>query len=253
MRLLEAEIIRSECVSKDVFKVQLHFEESFSCEPGQFVNIKVSSVDAPLLRRPISISRQIDEYTIELLVKQIGMGTEILKKKLIGEKLDLIGPLGNGFFLDNVKPEDRILLIGGGIGIAPLVGLCDALKRKSVKNITVINGFTDHPYGEELFTGTQYREIDESIDKKYVTECVDFSEFDLVFSCGPKPMLKRLSEMAEESQTNLQISLEEKMACGIGVCLGCAIKIKIASEKYTYKKVCVDGPVFNSSEVMFDE
>lgn len=257
MKLLWGEVVEVEALTSDVFRMLLKFEEPFDFKAGQFINIKTSNSDTPLLRRPISISQRIDEYTIELLIKEIGVGTAQLKNKLIGEKVHLIGPLGNGFYIDEINTDTRVLLVGGGIGSAPLRGLYQELTSRGADNIQVINGFSKSPFGGDYFKDVDYREVNEEEEQIFVTDYiekeVDLSQYDVVFSCGPKPMLQRIAEMARKANIKAQISLEEKMACGIGVCLGCAIKVKKGELNYTYKKVCVDGPVFMSDEVIFDD
>jgi dihydroorotate dehydrogenase electron transfer subunit len=257
MKLLSAEIINIQRVNEDVYKMELQFEEPFNCLPGQFVNIRISTLDVPLLRRPISISRQINNRVIELMIREIGIGTKLLKEKIVGEKIDLLGPLGNGFDLTGVNEESRILIVGGGIGIAPLRGLHKAIEEIKVKKVTVVSGFREKPYAKEDFQGAEYHEIDESKMNLFVTQYIEkelvMADYDQVFTCGPHPMMIKMKSLCENSNTALQVSLEEKMACGIGVCLGCAVKIKTNDFDYTYKKVCVDGPVFDSREVIFDE
>ncbi len=257
MKLLSAEIIDIQSVNKDVYKMELQFKQPFNCLPGQFVNIRVSTLDVPLLRRPISISRQVNDCVIELMIREIGIGTKLLKEKVIGEKIDLIGPLGNGFDLTGVNEDSKILIVGGGIGIAPLRGLYKAIKELNPKKITVVSGFREKPYAKEDFEDAEYHEIDESKMNLFVSQYIEkelaMAEYDQVFTCGPHPMMVKMKSLCEDKNTPLQVSLEEKMACGIGVCLGCAVKIKTDDFNYTYKKVCVDGPVFDSREVIFDE
>ncbi|MBN2260272.1 MAG: dihydroorotate dehydrogenase electron transfer subunit [Clostridiales bacterium] len=257
MKLLQARISEIKTINEEVFSMRLEFDNSFIFRPGQFIDIKVSEWDSPLLRRPISISRKISENEIELLIKIQGTGTKQMRKKMIGTEVDLIGPLGNGFYLDDLVKELPLLIVGGGIGIAPLKSLVNELKSRGYKNIDIVNGFRKEPYGKEGFDTFNYHEVDETKEGIFVTEFVENNllnrPYQQVLACGPKPMLQILSKMFNEKNIPIQISMEEKMACGIGVCLGCAIKVKKDLFNYTYKKVCVDGPVFYGDEVIFDE
>lgn len=257
MKLLKCLISNSEKLTEDVYRINLKFHQKFDFIPGQFVNIKTSNSLYPLLRRPISISKKICDNEIQILVKKIGVGTNLLANALVDSEIDLIGPCGNGFSLENISKNDYILIVGGGIGIAPLIGLVQWLRENNYKNIKVINGFIDQGYCDEEFLGCDYRKVNESIEKKFVTEILEESsienKYSVIFSCGPKLMLEKIKKISKKNNILAQISLEEKMACGVGACLGCAVKIKDVELGYTYKKACEDGPVFNSSEVIFDD
>lgn len=257
MKLLQAVIREAESVNADIFRLVLEFDEKFPAQAGQFINIRVSALDVPLLRRPISISRILDDKHIELLIREMGIGTQQLRAQMVGQRLDLIGPLGRGFDLSAVGSDASVLIVGGGIGVAPLRGLVQALESRGQKSITAVNGFRENPFCAEDFTATEYHEVDESVQREFVTDYLkknfDMTQFDQVYACGPHPMLRTLKTLCENAGVPLQISLEEKMACGIGVCLGCAVKVKVGDFGHTYKKVCADGPVFDSLEVIFDE
>lgn len=257
MKLRTAHVQEIHSVNDSVYCVRLGFEEVFESAPGQFVEIRVSELDVPLLRRPISISRQVDDMSIELLVREIGIGTALMRQWKKGEAVDLIGPLGTGFDLEGLNRESRVLLVGGGIGIAPMRGLSDALRDLLEEGPTVVNGFREDPFGGADFQGCDYHEVDESTQGGFVTEYIEnrirLGGYHRVYACGPHPMLARMKVLCEAAGVPLQVSLEEKMACGIGVCLGCAVKIRTGDFSYTYKKVCVDGPVFDSREVIFHD
>ncbi len=256
MKLMTGTIIENSRVTDEVFKIRLRMAQPFEFSPGQFINIKVSEWDAPLLRRPISISRRMDARTIELLVKEQGAGTRQMRFFKTGTPVDFIGPLGRGFNISGFKKEAPLLILGGGIGTAPLKGLSRDLANRGYTRVYVVNGFKDHPYGKEDFECYEYVEIDESKENRFVTDHVSASlnetDFQGVFACGPTPMLKRVREIFKDRGISVQLSLEEKMACGVGACLGCAVKIKTGPFDHAYKKVCVDGPVFEASEVIFE-
>ncbi|OPL07679.1 MAG: hypothetical protein AVO33_03885 [delta proteobacterium ML8_F1] len=256
MRLLTGRVTENAAVNAQVFRMGVRMDEPFEFSPGQFVNIRVSEYDVPLLRRPISISRRIDETTIEFLVKVEGIGTRQMGQWSQGTRVDLIGPLGRGFDIEGFDKKAPLLILGGGIGTAPLKGLAQELADRGYERVYVLNGFKEDPYGKEDFKCFEYRVIDESKEPVYVTDYLlshwGGIAFQGVFACGPMAMLRRVKEIFREGEIPVQISLEEKMACGVGACLGCAVKIKCGNFQHRYQKVCVDGPVFDASEVIFE-
>lgn len=230
--------------------------------PGQFVNIRCSATYDPLLRRPISLHRVNKEHQqFELLYKVVGKGTELLSRAGVGSELDILGPLGNGFQID---PDKQIhLLVGGGLGIAPLRALADQLKNdKSKKNaVYLLSGHSskdcivceqdllaasdqllfstdDGSYGKKGFVS------DILLDLLANTLVTSDQLLVTIYACGPTPMLKAIAEIAFQKKLDCQISLEQKMACGIGTCLGCVIETKAG-----YQKVCDDGPVFEAGSI----
>lgn len=236
--------------------------------PGQFIHIKCSIDNYPLLRRPISIHRiDKEKRGIYILFEVVGEGTKLLAQKEVGDNLDILGPLGNGF---NIYPESKkIMIIGGGIGIAPLLALCEESIRKG-KEVRVLMGALK----KELVIGEEnFRKLGAKVDvatddgsykhKGLVTDLLEGSIregwlADQIFACGPKPMLRKIAEITSNRNIDCQVSLEERMGCGIGACLGCVCKIKAKNNnqnqiKYIYKRVCVDGPIFKGSEVVWDD
>jgi len=239
---------------------------------GQFIHIKCNTNDNPLLRRPISIHKiDKDKGEIFILFQVKGKGTKILSERETGEYLDVIGPIGNGFKL--FSESQKVMIIGGGIGIAPLLAIAEEsiLKGKEVKvligaaNKKMILGEKHfETLGVEICIATedgsyQYKGLVTDLTEKIISEWLP----DQIFACGPKPKLQKVAQIAENKNINCQVSLEERMGCGIGACLGCVCKIKTKETddfksnqnqtNYTYKRVCVDGPVFNASEVIWDD
>ena len=223
---------------------------------GQFLHIKCG--DGQLLRRPISVARtQWDEPedTAALIFEVRGEGTEWLSRRKAGDKLDVLGPLGNGF---HVSPGGRYLLVGGGIGIPPLMEYGESPKWTSVAVLgfrtkgkafpEILSRFEencertylctdDGTLGKHGFADAQVREI-LAKDKGFTS----------ILSCGPKPMLKSIAAAAAEFGVPCQVSMEERMGCGVGACLVCATPMKDG----TMKHVCKDGPVFDAKEVDWD-
>lgn len=228
-----------------------------NAKPGQFVQVRCTSGIEPLLRRPFSIHR-VSGKGIEILYEVVGNGTEILSRKKSEEYIDVLGPLGTGFSLPRAQgPGPRAIIVAGGIGVAPLVFLAEELAKKKIRTAVLIGAKTkNHILCETDFkkTGAKVHVATDDGSKGCKGLVVKLLEKSLVpdplslvavYACGPQPMLECIAVMCREQRLECEISLEEKMACGIGVCLGCAVKVKDG----TYKLVCKDGPVFNAHEL----
>lgn len=258
-RTYDCKIIKQEVLNEEVYKILLEKPDSMpEILPGQFFGISASCIGYPLLRRPISISR-VDEDAIEFTIKLTGEGTQIIKNTKIGEILNLLGPLGNGFFLDEMTANS--IIVGGGIGIAPVKELARVMKNELKESIPVLLGFRDEPFDLDDFNkmSSDIKIATESGvagQKGYVTSllkyALDRKKVDMVYVCGPHVMLKAVSELCDEYGVKTQLLMEERMACGIGACLVCTCAIKENGE-IKNKRVCKDGPVFYGSEVAFYE
>lgn len=248
-----ATVLSNEGMMPGVFRLRLLCPEiATSAKPGQFVMLKCG--DETLLRRPISISDASgSSEQISLLIANIGKGTEWLSQRQPGEELDILGPLGNGFSI-HAKSE-LILLIAGGMGIAPLNFL--AVKAAVLgKKVTMVLGART---GELLCPTSHLPKVDECIFctedasvgiKGRVTDCPDahIEAADQIFACGPLPMYRALAKDTRFNGKSMQVSLEVRMACGIGLCYGCTVKTKQG-----LRQVCEDGPVFEMSDILWDE
>ncbi|MFW5976489.1 MAG: dihydroorotate dehydrogenase electron transfer subunit [Bacillota bacterium] len=226
---------------------------------GQFVHIKVNKsrkVYDPLLRRPFSFY-DIDNKKgiIKIVYKILGRGTKILSEFKKNEIINVLGPLGNGFGLK--ESQEKIVLIGGGMGIVPLYMLSKQLKSNNLDFKVLIGGSTKNTIqffikefkklGVNLFLAT----MDGSIGYKgTVIDLFKQNEFDnnYIYSCGPKLMLKELMKISKNNKLKGQVSLEERMGCGTGICLSCVCQTVEGN-----KRVCKDGPVFKLDEVVYDE
>jgi len=266
---IKVKILNKEEVAPDIYLMKLKAPEIVqSAIHGQFIHIKCSKDNYPLLRRPLSIHR-IDKEKGEIciLFQVVGEGTKLLANRTVGDNLDIVGPIGNGF---NIYPESRkIMIVGGGIGVAPLLALCEESVRQG-KEVRVLIGALKKELvlGEESFKilGAKVDVTTDDGSYKHKGLVTDLLEKiikegwlpDQIFACGPKLKLKEIVKISLNAHINCQISLEERMACGIGACLGCVCKIKTKDKKedkvkYEYKRVCVDGPVFEGSEVVWDD
>lgn len=243
-------------------------------KPGQFVHVRCNGVMDPLLRRPISL-HGIDYKagTVSLLYQVAGRGTQLLAQLNTGDEVDIMGPLGNGFAIPD--KVGHVLVIGGGIGVAPLFPLVQALRHYKIEQ-TVILGARSAEYviGVEQLTSLGLK-VEVATDdgslgyKGFVTDLAEkqikLSKPEYFFACGPNPMLRQLIKTAGKHGIAGQVSLEERMGCGVGACLACVCKITSDVMRRTspdtteivkdfeYKKVCSDGPVFEASEVIFDD
>lgn len=250
-------LIKKEELVSGIYKYSVEAPEIAKlAKPGQFLEIKVTKEGVePFLRRPISIFN-LDGDVVEFIFQVKGRGTELLAKRKVGEEIDIMGPLGFGTF--KIEDYKNVSIIGGGIGIYPLYELAKELNGKA-QNINVYLGFRNRSLvtcekdfekvSNKLVIATDdgsYKEKGFVI--KYLKEDAKSQKPDIIFACGPLPMLKSVREYAMAENIPCQISLEERMGCGIGACLGCAVKI-ISGKEDRFGHVCKEGPVFNATDV----
>lgn len=255
----KVKIVSNQKVAPQYYKLCLKSTTLAESQPGQFIHIKCPDHQGALLRRPFSIHRKNKpKCEIEIIYKVIGKGTDSLSKAQPWEELDVLGPLGNGF---KIRPDKKMaVIIGGGTGIAPLVFLADELAKQE-KVITAVLGCQNKDLmicEKEFKSKTDELHIfteDGSLGKKgLATDILPnilnpnvLPDNVQVFACGPRPMLKEAANYTIIDKYECQVSLEEYMACGIGVCYGCSVKTING-----YKKVCDDGPVFTAEEIIWE-
>ncbi|MFB5194110.1 dihydroorotate dehydrogenase electron transfer subunit [Neobacillus sp. KR4-4] len=242
-------------IAEDIYELTIEGElVTQITEPGQFVHIKVSNGLDPLLRRPISISSyDYEQKNLTMIYRKDGRGTSMLSELRPGMHVDILGPLGNGFPVEEVSMGDTALLVGGGIGVPPLYELSNQLVAKGVKVIHVLGFQTvSAVFYEEEFSKngeTYVATVDGSYGRKgFVTDVMKELQFDCIYTCGPTPMLRAIEQNYQDKKVFL--SLEERMGCGIGACFACVCKKKDDPTGISYKKVCSDGPVFRAGEVL---
>ncbi|PFO05948.1 dihydroorotate dehydrogenase electron transfer subunit [Bacillus sp. AFS076308] len=242
-------------IASDIFELIIHGDlVSQINAPGQFVHLKVSNGLDPLLRRPISISSyDTEQNSLTMIYRKEGKGTSMLAELRPGMHVDILGPLGNGFPVEEVSTGDTALLVGGGIGVPPLYELSNQLVAKGVKVIHVLGFQTVSAvfYEEEFLKNgeTYVATVDGSYGRKgFVTDVMKELQFDCIYTCGPTPMLRAIEQNYQDKKVFL--SLEERMGCGIGACFACVCKKKNDPTGVSYKKVCSDGPVFRAGEVL---
>ncbi len=243
-------VIENIKLAKDIYSLWL--EAPFiadSARPGQFVSLYCKD-GSRLLPRPISICEvNKNKGWIRLVFRVVGKGTEEFSYLQERDTIDLMGPLGNGFILEGKKA----LLIGGGIGIPPMLELAKQLNCEK----QVVLGFRDDTYMEREFEtyGKVYISTEDGSKgvKGNVLDAIYYHQLDadIIYACGPKPMLKKIQEYAKTQGMKAQLSLEERMACGVGACLGCVCQ-STEVDLHTHvknKRICKDGPVFYAEEV----
>jgi len=231
--------------------------------PGQFLNIRCTTSGGldPLLRRPFSPAGACPgQGEIEILYRVVGRGTQWLSLRRAGESLDVVGPLGNGFFLD--PSFTGIAVVGRGVGMAPLLFLS---QRANAMGISVYSFFSARGsergfismmseklqrYSQKLFLSTDPNEMITDRLRRVLSK--KHEKIDAIYVCGSRRLLREVKVISQQYNITSQVSLEERMACGLGVCKGCVIKLKSA-DGWRYANVCVEGPVFPAQEVIIDD
>ncbi len=227
-----------------------------SVQPGQFIHIRITDGLSPFFRRPFSVFRS--QKYLEILYQPVGKGTQILSEKTQGKFLDVLGPLGTPF---NLPPKGikQIVMIAGGVGVAPFLILTDRLKKLKAKGQELILLYGGRSK-EFTFPMTDFKKngcrVYVSTDdgsfgvrgrvSELFSKIKPDSKTTYLYTCGPRPMMKSVQDFAKKYDLEGQASCEEVMACGLGACLGCVILTKSG-----YKTVCHDGPVFNLNEIIF--
>ncbi len=263
---MKARVFSNSCIQGTYFKLIFLPHVRIKVLPGQFVMIRACDagfVSDPLLSRPFSIHRQAMDGSIEILYKVVGKGTGLMSYLRKGDYVEFLGPLGNGFsILPSPLPFEEFIIVAGGVGVAPMVSLIEALKQScSDKYIKVFLGGRNE---EDLLCVEEIKPLVTEIVlttndgsagiKGYVTDALkeylsnghrQGSLTTQLFACGPNPMLKAVLNITEPLNIKTYFSLESAMACGIGLCMGCVIKKKEGG----YFLVCKDGPVFKGEEI----
>ena len=246
-------VISQDCIAKDIYSLWLKTDKiAAQARPGQFVSVYCND-GGHLLPRPISLC-EIDqkEGTLRLVYRVVGKGTEMFAALKAGDSVEVLGPLGNGFPMEEAEGK-RVFLIGGGIGVPPMLETAKQLKGEPV----LVMGYRD-----ELFLTDEMKKAGELViatedgsagTKGNVLDAIRENDLkaDMIFACGPKPMLRALKAYGLENNIPCYVSMEERMACGVGACLGCVCQSTEVDDhsQVKNKRVCKDGPVFLSTEV----
>lgn len=245
MKRVILEVASNRPLTPLVYEMQLTGDTSAVTRPGGFVEI---SLDGLFLRRPISVC-DFDEGRLTLVYKIVGKGTEQMAGLQVGTKIDVLTGLGNGF--DTTLCHSHALLVGGGVGVPPLYRLTRNLIAEG-KQVSVVLGFNTQA---EIFYADEFRKVGAEVIvatadgsqgiKGFVTDAIRQTgiDFDYFYACGPLPMLKALSEATDKPG---ELSLEERMGCGFGICMGCSIQTASGA-----KRVCKEGPVFKKEDIIW--
>lgn len=249
----DCKILSLRALNDQAFEMVLHAGEiAETAQPGQFVN--VSCGEGHLLRRPISIC-EAEGPQLRLVFEVRGEGTLWLSQRKEGESVSVLGPLGRGFDVDGKK----MLFVGGGIGVPPLLWAAkraagaDAALGFAAKGRSILLEDFAAVCGETAVTtddgslGLRGNALDAA------RELLQKNQYDAVCACGPKILLQYTAEAAEKAGIPCQVSMEERMGCGVGACLVCAVKLRDEQGETYYGHVCKNGPVFSSKEVVFDD
>ncbi|MCD8104688.1 MAG: dihydroorotate dehydrogenase electron transfer subunit [Lachnospiraceae bacterium] len=260
--MIRAEILSQERIASQIYSMWLKAEPiARAAVPGQFVSV-YSNDSGRMLPRPISICETNPERgALRLVYRVVGAGTAEFSGYQAGDRLDILGPLGNGFPLDRCQNGRTAFLIGGGIGIPPMVELSRRLKGRAL----AVAGYRDELFlAEELAAYGELRIAVEdaslSAAEPYgvthgnVLDCIRQNHLhaDVIYACGPTPMLRAVKAYAQENRIECWLSLEQRMACGFGACLACVCESAAADphSQVKNKRVCKEGPVFAAEDVI---
>lgn len=251
----KAQVISNKEIATGCYDLRLFSPEiTMTAQPGQFVHALCDQDRNFILRRPFSISRLLGGNVFELLFKVVGKGTAVLSKLQARQLVDIIGPLGCGFKMS--EDLNKVVLVAGGMGVAPLIFLADKLvgqgiethvlqgaaSKEELLHFMVLRSIASRvlPVTEDGSLGHQGLVVD------FLSTVIEKEKPQQIYACGPEPMLKKVAEMAMEYKIGCQVSLERRMACGLGACYSC-----VCQTKSGYKKVCAEGPVFQGQEIVW--
>lgn len=228
-------------IATNIYEMKISYPYAFLGCPGQFYMLKGWKAMDPFLARPISIA-DVEENTLSFLYEVRGKGTYLMSKLREGDSLELLGPLGKGF---DTNVKGNIAIVAGGIGIAPMIYLLKSLNSR----VDFYCGFRDQAYyidkikeyAKDIFISTESGSLGH---KGFITDIFKAEKYNVVFTCGPLPMMKEVWDLCKGKK--VYMSMENRMACGFGACLGCSIQTKDGM-----KRVCKEGPVFSGEEVFF--
>lgn len=248
-------VVAREALGGEYYRLRLRPARRFAAQPGQFAMLKVADSIDPLLRRPFSLHRVLPSGEFEVLFRVVGQGTRLLSAVQVGSRVDALAPLGHGFPLDAKNP----LLVGGGVGVAPLLFLTEALLDRGARPKLLLGGRSDR----DILCHDDFGCL--AVPYELATEDGSLGEAGLVtrllqralktappavtvYACGPAPMLAAVAHVCADHRVPCWVSMEAYMACGVGACLGCVIP----GTQGEYLRVCKEGPVFPAQAVAWE-
>lgn len=265
MREQNTRVVWNRPAASGYYRLGLAVDDGYeTAQPGQFVMVRVGSGISPLLRRPFSLLgliREGDAITgIEILFKVVGKGTDILSRAREGDRLSVIGPLGNAFLVpDSCR---QLILVAGGVGVPPIRFLAQSLLERDGaldRCVVFIGGRTrddlvcisefDLPGFLLDISTDDGSQGSQGVVTRSLARALDAGPADLICACGPPAMLKAVADIAMARHVACQVSIEAMMACGMGACLGCAVKV--SDDDDHYRHVCMDGPVFDAHRLVW--
>lgn len=272
MKSTPVTVLSNKRIAPHCFRMVLSgISEEFDVEPGRFIMLRVGDRYDPLLRRPFAayVTETMRGKALEIFYAVVGYGTGIMSGMTPDTRLEVLGPLGNGFTIPD--PSRRFLIVAGGMGIVPLRGLTHRLIDTNCHNIHVFAGaktkshllfeeelktreISFHPATDDGSTG-YHGFVTDRLDRFLAKDLPEKGNGTVCFACGPSAMLEAVAGIADRYGIPCQVSLESRMACGIGVCLGCAVKLRNhrtpGPDNEYYGRVCVEGPVFESKDLVW--
>lgn len=254
----QVDIVENNEIAEGIWRMSMHAPNVAELYrgPGQFINLLASDSWDHLIRRPMSIA-SVKGSTIEIIYKIFGEMTQQFSHKVSGESMNVMGPLGNVFTIQSDQ-NDYPVLIGGGVGLAPILNLyhdhSDSVLIIGARNNT--EHFLEHDPENMIYLTTDDGSVGISGNVLDALKEIKLPDNTILYACGPEPMLKAVQKFAQENSIKAQLSVESYMGCGVGLCQGCVIERKngqIQEHSYheKYSLVCVDGPVYDSEEVTF--
>lgn len=259
---MKARVISNQGIEGHYFKLLIKLTQKISYLPGQFVMIRPSDSTSSgiFLPRPFSIHILTEDNQIGILYKVVGRGTEFLSRLGTGSEIDVCGPFGNGFDIDTSIVPDEFIIVAGGIGVAPLPGLSELIRKKRPE--AALSAFVGGRGSVDILCTDELERLGASVVvstedgsagiKGYVTDALEGYLMQgsrgrrlSLYACGPNPMLKRIYDIVGPYKLDTYFSMEASMACGMGLCMGCAVKKRDGG----YYLVCKDGPVFNGNMI----
>ena len=257
MKQLHPLVIENRTVATGYYELRFSWESEETPQPGQFVTLRVAERPAPLLRRPFAFSSfDLQRREAAVIYQERGKGTREMVGYRPGDRLDLLGPLGHGF--PEAPADATVYLVAGGVGMGPIFFTAEKRARGGDDSALILGARSRvHLPEMEFSQGVRYYPCTDDGSSGFAGTSVDRFEalleeespaHPVIYTCGPEPMMRRLTEIAEAREIPIWVSMEQTMGCAVGACLGCAVRVKGPMQ---YARVCTEGPVFDGKEILW--